>query len=289
MSNLKTLFSNMIEAKGDFSKVDGSMKKQHLKLFVKESFPHFLVADGSYYVQAYFTKKAVDGFKSKNDSVNITDLKSKVIVINDWSLEMAKVNSNEVFTSYSGCQVRLVVNGFANDKQKSGAKVYPSNLFRDSEIKTLIQHFHHEGTVHAAAKAKADMPEVGAKCGSGGGSVNIQSGWSFKEGKTATMDMNAIFKAEKGSDAYKKLNQSQSSGKVKATGGKSGGKKSGKKVGSKGFMSKLMTPGDNKRSTAHLNTFNKSPGDFAGDKHSTSLKTKKEFAKFLKTIKGGKK
>jgi|APSaa5957512535_1039671.scaffolds.fasta_scaffold106106_1 hypothetical protein len=46
MSNLKTLFSNMIEAKGDFSKVDGGMKKQHLKLFVKESFPHFLVADG---------------------------------------------------------------------------------------------------------------------------------------------------------------------------------------------------------------------------------------------------
>ena len=99
--------------------------------------------------------------------------------------------------------------------------------------------------------------------------------------------MNAIFKAEKGSDAYKKLNQSQSSGKVKATGGKAGGKKATKKS-SKGFMQKLMTPADNKRSTAHLNTFNKSPGDFAGDKHSTSMKTKKEFAKFLKTIKSKK-
>jgi len=82
----------MINGGGDFSKCKEYQSKQ-LKLFVKESFPHFLVSDGNYYVPAYFTKKAVDDFKAKNSGVNITDLKSKVIDVMSWSLEMARVNS----------------------------------------------------------------------------------------------------------------------------------------------------------------------------------------------------
>lgn len=169
MSDLKNLITDMVRNKGDFSKVKN--RNQHFKCFVKESYPHFLVNDNHYYTQAYFTKKAVDGFKSKNDNVNIVDLKSRVITITDWSLEMAKVNSQDVFTSYGGCEIKLVVNGFTLDKGKSVVTNHPSNLFRDSEVKTLIQNFHHEGTVSHVGSAKVSMPEVGSKAGSGGGVV----------------------------------------------------------------------------------------------------------------------
>lgn len=82
MSNLgqqsafKQLYSEIIKNGGDFSKFfqDKQSKKQ-IKCFVKESFPHFLVTDGFFFVPCYFTRKAVDDFKAKFTNINITDLK----------------------------------------------------------------------------------------------------------------------------------------------------------------------------------------------------------------------
>lgn len=101
----------MFTVGGDFSKVGKDLKKP-IKCYVKESFPHFLVSDGYFYVPVYFTKEAVSDFKNKFSNVNITDLGEKVIVLNDWSLEMKKVNSSEVFTSYANLEVRLIVHSF---------------------------------------------------------------------------------------------------------------------------------------------------------------------------------
>jgi hypothetical protein len=44
--------------------------------------------------------------------VSIIDLAEKVIVVNTWSLEMKKVNSAEVFTSYANLEARLIVHSF---------------------------------------------------------------------------------------------------------------------------------------------------------------------------------
>ena len=139
MSDLKNLFSDMIRNRGDFSKVKN--RNQHFKCFVKESYPHFLVNDNHYYVQAYFTKRAVDGFKSKNDNINIVVLKSRVITITDWTLETNIVNSGDIFTSYGGLEVRLIVKAFKlnqQDKDKVVLSRHPVNLYRDDEMKTLI-------------------------------------------------------------------------------------------------------------------------------------------------------
>ena len=104
VSAFKQLYSDMFRNGGR-----GSIPKKTIKCYVKESFPHFLVTDGYFYVACYFTKRAVDEFHSKFSNLNITDLRSRVIVINDWTLEMNKVNSANVFTSYGGLEVRLIV------------------------------------------------------------------------------------------------------------------------------------------------------------------------------------
>ena len=96
---------------GDFSKVGANLKKP-IKCFVKESFPYFLVTDEYFFIPAYFTKEAVAEHKSKNANIHITDLAEKVIVLNNWHLEMRKVNSAEVFTSYANLEVRLIVSSF---------------------------------------------------------------------------------------------------------------------------------------------------------------------------------
>ena len=98
----------MFKQGGDFNKVGKDMKKP-IKCYVKESFPYFLVSDGYFFVPCYFTKEAVAEFRQKFSNVRISELEDKVIVLNNWTLEMKKVNSAEVFTSYANLEVRLIV------------------------------------------------------------------------------------------------------------------------------------------------------------------------------------
>ena len=143
-SAFKQLFTEMFNQGGDFSKVGANLKKP-IKCFVKESYPYFLVTDEYFFVQAYFTKEAVSEFKQKHSNVAIVDLSEKVIVLNNWSLEMKKVNSAEVFTSYANLEVRLIVHSFKpNLQEKLNPVRYPINLYRDDEMKTTIQHFRHQ-------------------------------------------------------------------------------------------------------------------------------------------------
>jgi hypothetical protein len=143
-SAFKQLYTEIFNQGGDFGKVNKDFKKP-IKCYVKESFPHFLVTDGYFFVPAYFTKEAVNEFKSKFGNVNITDLHDRVIVITTWTLEMKKVNSSEVFTSYGNLEARLIVSSFKpNLTEKLNPTRFPTNLFRDDEMKTTIQHFRHQ-------------------------------------------------------------------------------------------------------------------------------------------------
>lgn len=143
-SAFKQLFTEMINKGGDFNKVSKDLKKP-LKCYVKEAYPHFLITDGFFFVAPYFTKDAVNDFHSKYPSVNIVGLNDKVIIINNWSLEIQRVNSAEVFTSYSNLEVRLIVHQFKPQlNERLNPTRYPTNLFRDDEFKTIIQHFRHQ-------------------------------------------------------------------------------------------------------------------------------------------------
>jgi len=143
-SAFKQLYTEIFNQGGDFGKVNSNLKKP-IKCYVKESFPHFLVSDGYFFVPCYFTKEAVTEFHSKFSNVHIVDLAEKVIVLNNWTLEMRRVNSAEVFTSYANLEVRLIVQSFKpNLQEKLNPTRWPTNLYRDDEMKTTIQHYRHE-------------------------------------------------------------------------------------------------------------------------------------------------
>jgi hypothetical protein len=143
-SAFKQLYTEMFNQGGDFSKVGANLKKP-IKCYVKESFPHFLVTDGYFFIPCYFTPEATKEFKQKFSNVHIVDLEGKVIFLKNWSLEMARVNSAEIFTSYANLEVKLIVHSFKpNLQEKLNPTRYPTNLYRDDEMKTIIQHFRHQ-------------------------------------------------------------------------------------------------------------------------------------------------
>jgi hypothetical protein len=247
-SAFKQLFTEILAQGGDFSKVNKDLKRP-LKTYVKESYPYFLVTDGYFFVQAYFTKEAVAEFRSKFNNVNITDLHDRVVILNSWSLEFRRVNSAEVFTSYGNLEIRLIVNSFKpNLNERLNPTRYPINLFRDDELKTQIQQFRWNAVQAASAKAKSDVPDLArvqtpskgkvegiVKIGSGKG--DDFSDFSFKEGTTATLSLKDIFVQEKGKDASP---AKDTSAVPKVKGGSKGKAKAAKKSAEKKAASKSV-------------------------------------------------
>lgn len=297
-SAFKQLYSEMFAKDGNFGSVKDSFKKP-LKCFVKETFPYFLVSDGFFYVQAYFTKDAVTDFKKKFSSVNICDLTNKVVVLTDWHLEMRRSNTNEVFTSYANIEVRLIVTGFkCMLQEKVNPTRFPSNLFRDDEFKTLIQNYRHKNQQQSLSKKGGDLPDVSAvsegKKGSieAKGVVAIKAGgkkgddefadYPFKEGNTAVTSMQAIAEQEKGKGYGKK--PAASSSQPKVTGGAKGKKKAaskskGKKAASsdeapevRARVGKVLMYTPNKTVIATKNTPSKGKSSAAGKKSTSGKK-----------------
>jgi hypothetical protein len=297
-SAFKALFTEMVASNGDFSKVNAKYKKS-IKVFVKESYPHFLISDGYFYVPAYFTKEAVKEFREKNNS-HIVDLADKVIVLNKWTLETRKAGRDNAFGSYDGVEIKLVVQSFKTSLQdKLNPVRYPSNLFRDNEMKTIIQHYKHECLQKALGKSKGDsLPDIskvstadkkenwGSK-----GTVAIKVDAGFKEGNTHSVELKDVFVQEKGAAALKKRedNASHSAApKVTGAGKKRNNKADAKKASAKGDAKKVL------KFTPKKDGKNSNKASVAGKKHTmssphgkksvktTDQMTMDEFKEFLK-------
>ena len=284
MSAFKTLYTGMIEAGGNYDALPANLLKKDLQVFVKESRPYFLVSDSFFYVPAYFTQAAMNEYNSKFSSVNVQDLESKVIVITKWTLELRKVNSAEVFTSYAGLECRLIVHSF-KPQLKADVNLhpsrYPTNLYRDDEFKTTIQAFRHKQVCAAAASKPASMPAIGSGKGNVGQGVlaNSCGDWSFKEGSTKTVTLGGGKAKKPAGDA-----------KVAVKGG---AKKSAKKPtkGKASAVAALVSSG--KASKGKKSTTGKakaSPGAGKRTKpRSTSEMTVKKYKAYLKSVQGGEK
>ena len=273
-SAFKPLYTEMIQNGGNYDKISQALLKKDLQVFVKEAHPFFLVSDSFFYVPAYFTQAALSEYKSKFSSVDVMDLEAKVIVITKWSLELRKVNSAEVFTSYAGLECRLIVHSFKPQlKDNLHPTRYPTNLYRDDEFKTTIQAFRH-GQVCAAASKKGDSaPAIGSGKGnvSQGVLANSCGEWQFKEGNTKTVALGGGKK--KAADG----------GKVAVKGGKKAVKKS-----VKGKVSAVGAVVGGKVSKGKKSAGGKAKPSPAGKKskpRSTSAMTVKAYKKYLESVK----
>lgn len=284
--------------------------KKPIKCFVKESFPHFLVSDGYFFVPCYFTDAAIKSFKSKHSNINIVDLAEKVIVLSKWSLEMKKVNSAEVFTSYANIEARLVVHEFSAKLQEKLAPVrFPINLFRDDEMKTIVQHYRHQCVQDALNKqAASSLPGIEKLDGKKGkvdsnGIVSLKSGkkgeddeftdFTFKEGNTKTVSMKEIFAQEKGKDALKSHGHSSApkvkGGKTKSKSAKKSVKKGGDSVRKNAEKILSHSPAaSKKKATSKKHTPAMPTPGGKKSKRTTDQMTMEQFKKYLKWHESGK-
>lgn len=288
MSAFKKLFTDIVNADGDSSKLSKDMSKQMLKVFVKETQPYFLVSDSFFYVPAYFTQAALDDFKKKFSNVALNDLHEKVVLISNWSLELKRVDSNAVFTSYGGLEVRLIIHAFK--PQLSDAlhpTRWPTNLYRDDEFKTTIQHFRHRSVQKSLASHHDADIAPGAK---GEGVVSGKDDWHFKEGSTKVVTLSSARpKAAAGAAKVKGGAAGKRAGKAAAKVAKKPVAKSTEKVLKFTPSKKGATPAKGKKSVgaaAKKTMATPSGKKSAGTTDRMTMQTFKQFLKLNKGAKG---
>lgn len=102
---------------------------------------------------AYVTKECYDKcHQSKEKNINITDLQDGLILITKWSLEFVKASSED-FTNYHGIEMKMIIHDFSvklGDQLKMSR--YPLNLYRDDEVKAMMQNFVNEQRMIALQK-----------------------------------------------------------------------------------------------------------------------------------------
>jgi len=279
-SAFKTLFTDMIKAGGDANKLNKQNLKQQLRLYVKEASPHFLVSDSQFFVPAYFTPEAAVNFNSKFASVSVDSLAGKVILVTKWDLELRRVDSNQVWTSYAGLEVRLIVKEFKPVMNDQGALPrHPTNLYRDDEFKTTIQQ--HRFAEASRAAAGMNMPAAPLNGNKAGVSQNVfqaaSDNWNFKSGHSKTVSLRKAASPKK----------SSTPAAAKATGAKKPAPKSAGKVSQAG----KSAPSPSSLSTRPRLPSKNTPGKKSGGKNSkatTGMTTMNQYAKVLAAAKKAK-
>jgi hypothetical protein len=284
-SAFKTLFTDMLNNGGDYSKLPKDLTKQMLKVFVKETQPYFLVSDSFFFVPAYFTRAALEEFERRFSNVKVQDLSEKVILINNWTLELKKVDSNAVFTSYAGLEVRLIVHSF---KPQLGESIHPTrwptNLYRDDEFKTTIQALRHKAVQESVAKLQAPADLASAQ-----GVVSSKGDdWNFKEGNTAVVTLGGGKKVVKAQAAAAKVSGAKRMQKAVSKVASDKAKPS-KKMASTVEKVMKFTPGKKAVVKGKQSTSGKKPAASPGGKKSAvgttdhmTMQTLKKFMKFQK-------
>ena len=142
--------ANFKELVLDFLKNDGvwdNVKKANKAPFLASVFvdnPQFILSDQNQFIGAYLTKQAFYGYRKKNNQ-SITKSKGVTYQVTDWQLEFVKVDSEEVYTSYSDREVRLIIHEMkVNLGAQLGPDQFVDNIHRDNDVKLQIARLNQD-------------------------------------------------------------------------------------------------------------------------------------------------
>jgi len=96
---LKPTVAAFLNSGCDFNEVPSSLKKQ-MRVYVHDNIPHLWLCDGYNFMEAHFTKDAINEFRKNYSTVKFSSLKDKILVLTRWRLVMKHEDSKTSYTSY---------------------------------------------------------------------------------------------------------------------------------------------------------------------------------------------
>lgn len=141
--NFKTIAITLLENKGKWKDVAASLKGAFTARVFNDS-PALLFSDGSFFIGAYLTQDAFDKYRSKFKTNHISKSEGTNFRVEDWHMEVVKVNSEDTYTSYADREIRLIIKSLVPTSENIESKNFVENLHRDNDVKLYISRYNHE-------------------------------------------------------------------------------------------------------------------------------------------------
>ena len=192
--SLKGTVISFLENDGDWE----AIKKNHkgsLTLHCYLDNPQFILSDGKSFLGAYLTKQAFDSFR-KTSKVKLTEAQGQKFEVSKWELELVRVDSANVYTSYCGLEVRLVVHEIKTSTAKMDVSHFLDNIHRDNDVKSHIARINLESVRESTEVLKVNFAKFDEKKTKGVSKEVVQELGVDTWEETAVLTMRDILKKE---------------------------------------------------------------------------------------------
>ena len=93
------LITAFLNSNFDFEAIPLQLRNS-MRVCVWENIPNMFVCDGYHFMEAVFTKEAVNEFRKNSPHIKFSSLKDKMLLLSKWSLKVKATNSRKNYTSY---------------------------------------------------------------------------------------------------------------------------------------------------------------------------------------------
>lgn len=105
---LKTLMTVFFLNDAKFDSLPEEFKKP-IKLFFYDTIPMVQLGDGFTYIEAVFTKEAVNSFRKNFSHLRLGNLRDRLLKLTKWSLHLKQRESDICANSFENLAVYLVI------------------------------------------------------------------------------------------------------------------------------------------------------------------------------------
>ncbi len=109
---LKALLEAYLSSNCNFNDLPPGIKKQNMRVYIHDNIPYIWLCDGHNFIEAHFTKEAINEFRKTYNTMKFSYLKDKMLILTRWHLRTSFEDSSELFTSFQNVSVQIVVESF---------------------------------------------------------------------------------------------------------------------------------------------------------------------------------
>ena len=120
--------------------------KRPMRLIMSENIPMVCLGDGFTFVEAHFTKEAINEFRKNFSHMRFSSLRDKILYVQRWSLHLRQRDGNKHLCAYNNLAVMIFVEQFKpithaipSARQLAVAR----NLFELPEVRTILDSVRH--------------------------------------------------------------------------------------------------------------------------------------------------
>lgn len=167
---IKPVVELFLSTSANFKDKFPSQFKRPMRLIMTENIPMICLGDGFTFIEAHFTKEAINDFRKNFSHMRFSSLRDRIIYVQRWSLHLRQRDSNKHLCAYNNLTVSLFVEQFkpiTHEIPASRQICATNNLYDSPEVRTMLDSARHNFVTNLIDNKYSSMAELNTPMGLG--------------------------------------------------------------------------------------------------------------------------